>query len=82
MLNKLKEKKEKIKIAKLRKQLEPEIEKLMIKNHPDCVNENGKFVPFLGSCHEYWNYEKDLLKEKYDIDWKIPAEERLDVLFD
>ena len=70
------------KITKLRQKIKPEIEKLMIEAYPFAVDENGKFKPFRGSCHIIWRYEKRILKERYNIDWKTPAEEHPDILFD
>lgn len=28
----------------------------------------------LGFCHVYWHTKKRILKEKYNIDWRSPAE--------
>lgn len=36
----------------------------------------------LGFCHTYWIEKKRILKEKYGIDWKSPAEMNPDVIFD
>ncbi|MBQ4585894.1 MAG: hypothetical protein IJA82_06770 [Clostridia bacterium] len=36
----------------------------------------------LGYCHLYWATKKRILKEKYGIDWKSPAELNPGVLFD
>jgi hypothetical protein len=36
----------------------------------------------LGYCHIFWETKKKILKEKYGIDWKSPAEMNPDVFFD
>ncbi|MBD1812991.1 hypothetical protein NDA07_01485 [Microcoleus vaginatus DQ-U2] len=36
----------------------------------------------LGYCHQFWSTKTRILKEKYGVDWKSPAEMNPDVLFD
>ena len=36
----------------------------------------------LGFCHVYWRAKKRLLKEKYNIDWRSPAELCPYIIFD
>lgn len=36
----------------------------------------------LGFCHIYWHTKKTVLKEKYGIDWKSPAELNRGIIFD
>ena len=36
----------------------------------------------LGFCHIYWSAKKSILKEKYNIDWRSPAELNPAILFD
>ncbi len=36
----------------------------------------------LGYCHKLWNLQKRILKEKYNIDWKTPAEMNPLVFYD
>ena len=36
----------------------------------------------LGYCHMLWPRQKRILKEKYGINWKTPAEMNPDILFD
>lgn len=36
----------------------------------------------LGFCHFYWGMKKKILKERYGIDWKTPAEEHPEIIFD
>lgn len=37
---------------------------------------------YLGYCHLYWATKKRILKEKYSIDWKSPAELNPYVIYD
>lgn len=37
---------------------------------------------YLGYCHVYWAVKKRILKEKYGIDWKSPAELNPHIRFD
>lgn len=55
---------------KIEQELEKELSKLM---------EN---IPRFGSCHYYWANKKRILKEKYGIDWKSPAELNPHICFD
>ena len=59
-----------IKYKKIRKELEKELSELM----KDCTG--------IGSCHIYWATKKRILREKYGIDWKSPAELNPFTLFD
>ena len=70
------------KIDKLREKIRLEVEKLMIEEFPFAVDENGNYQPFMGSCHSFWAYEKKILKERYNIDWKTPAEEHPYIQYD
>ena len=36
----------------------------------------------MGTCHEIWYYEKLIFKEKYNIDWKSPADMNPHIIFD
>ena len=36
----------------------------------------------LGYCHIYWSVKKHILKEKYNIDWRSPAEMNPGTCFD
>lgn len=42
----------------------------------------GKLPAVLGRCHMIWEEQKKILKERYGIDWKTPAEMNPDVEFD
>ncbi len=43
---------------------------------------NGEYDLIMGGCHMFWSEKKDLLKEKYNIDWRSPTELNEDFLFD
>jgi hypothetical protein len=36
----------------------------------------------MGFCHRYWGTKKRILKEKYGVEWKTPAELNLNIIFD
>ncbi len=55
----------------IREELEAELQE-KLKNFPHGI----------GFCHVYWGMKKRLLKEKYGIDWKSPAELNPTVMFD
>ena len=38
--------------------------------------------PYMGYCNNYWSAKKEILKEKYNIDWYTPTEENPDVIYD
>ena len=38
--------------------------------------------PQFGYCHAYWHTKQRILKEKYGVDWRTPAEMNPDVAFD
>lgn len=37
---------------------------------------------YMGYCHLYWATKKQILKEKYGIEWHSPAELNPHVMFD
>ena len=37
---------------------------------------------YLGFCHEYWTAKKKVLREKYGIDWRSPAERHPHIIYD
>ena len=57
------------------KEAKPIIEEI-IKKELGCIY--GKF----GSCHEIWEMRKELLLEKYDIEWFSPAELNITMNYD
>jgi len=36
----------------------------------------------MGYCHVLWGRQQEILKEKYGINWRTPAEMNPDVMFD
>ena len=36
----------------------------------------------MGYCHSLWARQQAILKDKYGIDWKTPAEQNPDILYD
>lgn len=54
--------------------IELEMERLIRKE----IGEGG----YVGFCHKYWWTKKNLLKEKYGIEWKSPVDMNPDVDFD
>lgn len=63
-------------------EIENSPEYLAIKNEIDAEIDR-LFVPGkLGQCHKLWKYKKQLLKNKYNIDWKSPAELNPEIIFE
>jgi hypothetical protein len=63
---------------KLKKLIElagQEAEKILKESSPGCDK-------WLGYCHSVWGEQQRILKEKYGIDWKTPAELNPDICFD
>lgn len=46
------------------------------------MEELGLGITKMGSCHTRWAIEKELLKEKYNYDYKTPQEKNPGVRFD
>ena len=44
----------------------------------ECFNLRGH----MGFCHSYWPVRKRILKEKYNISWRTPAENNPGIIFD
>jgi hypothetical protein len=36
----------------------------------------------LGFCHRFWRMKQQILKEKYGINWKTPAEMNPHIIYD
>lgn len=55
-------------------------------NDLELVNKLTEFymqvTPYMGYCHSYWDTKKQILKEKYNIDWYTPAEENPNTIYD
>lgn len=56
------------------RQIQEELEKAIIEK----IGKGG----YMGYCHIYWITKKRILREKYNMDWKSPAELNPRVLFD
>ena len=39
-------------------------------------------APYIGYCEKYWKMKKNILKEKYNIEWYSPKEENPNIMFD
>ncbi|MBU2579989.1 hypothetical protein KKF19_03500 [Patescibacteria group bacterium] len=61
---------------------DPEI-KIIIKKAAKEAERNLIFTrKTLGYCHLFWDEQKRILKDKYGIDWKTPAERNPGVCYD
>jgi len=56
----------------------PQIEAAEKEAEDECKEIKGR----MGYCHRFWGVKKRILKEKYGIDWKSPAELTKHVKFD
>lgn len=56
---------------KINGEVEKELDEIF-KGYPRCT----------GFCHMYWHEKRKLLKEKYGIDWRSPAQMNPRVRFD
>ena len=54
--------------------IEPEMERL--------VHEETGDGGYMGFCHTYWQTKKTILKERFGIEWKSPAERYPGIIFD
>lgn len=43
---------------------------------------DGKDYPVMGCCHHEWALIKQIMKERYNIDWKSPQDEMPWIDFD
>ena len=46
------------------------------------VESYKKVPPYMGYCHKYWGVKKEILKDKYNIEWYTPSEEYPLVIYD
>jgi hypothetical protein len=46
------------------------------------ILEEKKINRSYGYCHRFWGLKKRILKEKYNINWKTPAELNRHIIFD
>ena len=49
---------------------------------PDNPEEAARVFMMMGSCHELWGLQKNILKEKYGITWYTPSEVYPHIIFD
>ncbi len=63
------------------KEIEEEVDQELIKLGLLNIYE-GKKIPVFGSCHVRWGIEKKILKERFGIDWKTPAEKNPNIEYD
>lgn len=40
------------------------------------------YLSYTGSCHLYWQFKKQILKDAYGIEWQSPAELNDDIAYD
>lgn len=52
------------------------------KSREKLINYYISDIPYMGYCHLFWNIKKQILKEKYNIDWYTPEEEDPEVIYD
>ena len=71
----------KMKINKCLKIIEPEVDKQLMEMGLLTV-ENGQKKYAFGSINVKWQIQKDLMKEKFNIDWKSPQDENPYTKFD
>ncbi len=62
-----------LKYRLIRRNLENEVE-AEYQRYVEYKKSYGCPEPWIGRCHIYWWIKKDILKEKYHIDWCSPAE--------
>lgn len=70
-----------ISVEKALKIIEPEVEKILIERGLLKIT-NDKKEYALGTVNVMWKIQQQLLKEKFDIDLKTPAEENPGCFFD
>lgn len=63
------------------KEIENEVDNEMIERGLLTVKD-GRKIPAFGSIHVRWEIEKKLLKERYNYDWKTPAEKNSGIMYD
>ena len=63
------------------KEIEDEVDQEMIKEGLLRI-ENGRKIPSFGSIYTRWAIEKRILKERYNYDYKTPAEKNPFINYD
>ena len=64
------------------KEDDPKLRKVIRKAEKEALLELCDVPRKLGFCHQLWAKKKEILQEKYGIDWKTPAEMNPMVCFD
>ena len=71
----------KIKINKCLKKIEPDVDKRLIELGLLKVV-NGKKEYAFGSVNTKWQIQKELMKERFNIDWQSPQDKNPNINFD
>jgi len=71
----------KISVEEALKAIEPEVEKILIERGLLKISNEKKEYAF-GTVNVMWKIQQQLLKEKFGIDWKTPAEENPGCFYD
>lgn len=70
-----------IKIKKCLKKIEPDVDKkLMELGLLKVVNGKKEYV--FGSVNTKWQIQKELMKERFNIDWQSPQDKNTNINFD
>lgn len=56
------------------KEIEDEVNKILIERNLLIVGEDGTKTPIIGCNHAKWEIQKQILRERYNIDWLSPEE--------
>lgn len=68
-------------IKKIFDEIEPEIDAALMEQGLLTIKDGDKQYA-LGACHSVWGMQKRILRERYGIDWKTPAERNPHITFD
>lgn len=69
-------------IKQILDEIDPEIDAMLIEEGLLTITDDGDKQYALGACHVLWGMQKRILRERYGIDWKTPAEQNPDIMFD
>lgn len=64
------------------KEYDPQIRPVIEKAEREAELELADWPRAEGFCHALWGAQKEILRAKYGIDWRTPAEMNPDVIFD
>lgn len=48
----------------------------------ELVENYMNMTPYMGYCQNYWKTKKEILKERYNIEWLSPIEENPNEIYD